>query len=277
MRKRAFTLVEMLVVLGIIILLTGLLWPAVMKARQASRQTACAGNLRQIGQLMLLYAERNDDLVPFGAPAIPNGQGDADSNGTNWKILPTCYPVVDGVPSAGAGALITNGMINQDNSKLLYCPSDSDERLQWKLWRSKFPARGQLFGDKWTDVRISYFWRPTAQLWKHTLLDSPAVRCYTPDIMVRYNDLLNKATFAECAAWPSHGSEGDPRINILKQDGSVRSMSMRRDRKYAPRIPDLPDYVSKPENNTTQSPPSSGTPGPGAEMMVGMWNTFDQQ
>src|SRR5438477_635685 len=65
-RRCGFSLVEMLVVLGIIILVIGLLIPAVMNARRASRQTQCASNLRQIGALLIMYANANNDYVPMG-------------------------------------------------------------------------------------------------------------------------------------------------------------------------------------------------------------------
>jgi prepilin-type processing-associated H-X9-DG protein/prepilin-type N-terminal cleavage/methylation domain-containing protein len=54
-RARAFTLVELLVVLAIIILLTGLLLPGLNQARQRARAASCAGNLRQLGLAIQLY------------------------------------------------------------------------------------------------------------------------------------------------------------------------------------------------------------------------------
>ena len=47
--RRAFTLVELLVVIAIIGLLIGLLLPAVQAAREAARRTSCKNNLKQIG------------------------------------------------------------------------------------------------------------------------------------------------------------------------------------------------------------------------------------
>src|SRR5205823_1656423 len=55
-RRRAFTLVELLVVIGIIAVLLALLFPAINRARAQTKKVACQSNLHQIGQYLLIYA-----------------------------------------------------------------------------------------------------------------------------------------------------------------------------------------------------------------------------
>lgn len=64
-RREGFTLLEILVVIGIIAILIALLVPAVQAAREAARRTQCLTNLRQIGQAISAY-EASYKVYPFG-------------------------------------------------------------------------------------------------------------------------------------------------------------------------------------------------------------------
>ena len=67
--RKAFSLVELLVVIGIIAVLLALLLPALSKARRQAQQVACLSNLRQLGIALLAYAEEHRGWFPVSAEA----------------------------------------------------------------------------------------------------------------------------------------------------------------------------------------------------------------
>jgi prepilin-type N-terminal cleavage/methylation domain-containing protein len=66
-RRRAFTLVELLVVIGVIALLIGMLLPALAASRRAAQSVACASQMRQIGAAFIRYTMENDGMLPYAA------------------------------------------------------------------------------------------------------------------------------------------------------------------------------------------------------------------
>lgn len=78
---RAFTLVELLVVISIIAVLVAILLPALQRARESAQTVQCASNLRQIGVAMRTFAHNNFDRLP--------GAANRGSTGTSvaWDVI----------------------------------------------------------------------------------------------------------------------------------------------------------------------------------------------
>jgi prepilin-type N-terminal cleavage/methylation domain-containing protein/prepilin-type processing-associated H-X9-DG protein len=76
-RRGAFTLVELLVVIGIIAVLIGIMLPVLSRAREAANRTKCLANLRSLGQAMVMYANTSKGWLPNMNP--PNTVNDVDA------------------------------------------------------------------------------------------------------------------------------------------------------------------------------------------------------
>lgn len=62
-RRNAFTLIELLVVIAVIAVLMAILMPALNRAREQGKRTACVSNLRQLTMGWILYADDNNDKI----------------------------------------------------------------------------------------------------------------------------------------------------------------------------------------------------------------------
>jgi len=121
-RSKAFTLIELLVVIAIIALLISILLPSLSRARELSKRTVCAANLRGIGQAMYIYAQ--DDPQVF--PAIAQVWNANDGQMRNYLAANrTMEPATTGIPSPTVDmwAIVR---ANNTTPKQFNCPSTTD-------------------------------------------------------------------------------------------------------------------------------------------------------
>ena len=91
---RAFTLIELLIVIAVIAILTALVTPAFNKTRDTANATKCANNLKQIGNAMFSFAGENNVVFPISGATVPYNTTDSVTGQYGWtqqleKYLPT--------------------------------------------------------------------------------------------------------------------------------------------------------------------------------------------
>ena len=89
--SRGFTLVELLVVIGIIAVLISIFLPVLGKARDRARRAQELSNLRQLGIACMAYASENRGLYPIGQPRTTGTV--FLSNGGMWDMLHRTFKI----------------------------------------------------------------------------------------------------------------------------------------------------------------------------------------
>jgi len=80
-----FTLVELLVVIGIIALLISILLPSLNRAREQAKRIQCASNLHQLAMAMIMYCNENRQYFPRSAPFTYSGQPEYAEDWIWWQ------------------------------------------------------------------------------------------------------------------------------------------------------------------------------------------------
>jgi prepilin-type N-terminal cleavage/methylation domain-containing protein/prepilin-type processing-associated H-X9-DG protein len=131
-RRRAFTLVELLVVIGIIALLISILLPSLNRARENAKQVQCLSNLRQISLALVMYTQGNKDLLPGG--------GEPAQKRWDWIY----WDVAAGAPFNDVGQSALAPYLSPSNTKFnpayFSCPTDRTED-HISVYGGRYPYR----------------------------------------------------------------------------------------------------------------------------------------
>jgi prepilin-type N-terminal cleavage/methylation domain-containing protein len=173
---RGFTLVELLVVIGIIAVLISILLPTLSKARESAKRTQCLSNLRQIAVFLNLYANSYKQQVPLGFATKM-----ADTQWTKQLNYHLTVKVANQFANPGTstryvclGLLFPARLVKEDNARMFYCPSFEGDRFH------SYNAPENPWQPLTGDVRSSYSSRPG----EYPDIQHPAVDsgvCFTSD------------------------------------------------------------------------------------------------
>lgn len=112
--RRGFTLIELMVVIAIIAILAGFLFPVFARAKKAAKGTVCLSNLHQIGLAVQTYMSDNDDLYPYCIDASDKYAPDIWNGNPQWRAQISAMPLLNDVLEPYA-----------KSKEIFHCPLDT--------------------------------------------------------------------------------------------------------------------------------------------------------
>jgi prepilin-type N-terminal cleavage/methylation domain-containing protein/prepilin-type processing-associated H-X9-DG protein len=183
-----FTLIEVVVVLGLLALLAALLLPMVARAKASARRASCTSNLHQLGAAFTMYADDHSGSYPLAADPAIHYTG---CNSTCWPQISEVYASLPQLPNVLDPYL--------HNKQAWACPADTGHLPIDRPFIN--------YNSMYEEYGMSFFYEEDLGISQHPIVgDASQIR------------ILEDAS----ASW--HGSASNARANILFADGHVKDV-----------------------------------------------------